>query len=325
MRAYVTGGTGYIGAQVIRKLLAKGYEVNALYRNAKPPFEQKGLQWMPASLEEIGSLQESMRGCEEVYHLAALARLWHPEKNAFFTINVQGTENIMQAAMEAGVRKMVFTSTAAVYDYSLNRMVAESDPPPATFEDEYARTKFLAEQKVIEASQKGFDVVIVQPPRVYGPGDSPGGTNPINKLVQDFLNRSFYFVPDRGQYAGNYAYMEDLVEGHLLAMQHGRSGERYILGGENHDYISLYTILEHITGMRRMRIGVNKRIMDIAAVAAVSVAGLFGKHTHLSPSVIRKIYSDRLLSCDKAVKELGYKITPFYEGLERTVMSMRDK
>jgi nucleoside-diphosphate-sugar epimerase len=178
---------------------------------------------------------------------------------------------------------------------------------------------------VIEAVQKGFHAVMVHPPRVYGPGESPGGTNPINKLVEDYLKRSFYFVPDSGQYAGNYAFMDDLVQGHLLAMLSGRSGERYILGGENHDYISLYTILEHLTGIRRTRIGVPRWLMDGVSVAAVTVAGIFGKHTHLTPSVIRKIYSDRLLSCDKAVAELGYRITPFYEGLERTLKSIRDQ
>jgi len=325
MKVFVTGGTGYIGRQLIHVLLGSGFEVVALGRKGLSPFQSKGLQWTEGRLDDVSALRAGMAGCSEVYHLAALARLWHPDKNAFYAVNVAGTENIIQAAMDAGVRKMVFTSTAAVYDYSTRHVVSESDPSPAIFEDEYARTKFLAEQKVVEAAQKGFHAVIVQPPRVYGPGESAGGTNPINKLVEDYLKRSYYFVPDRGQYAGNYGYMEDLVQGHLLAMQHGRSGERYILGGENHDYISLYTILEHITGKRLLRIGVPRWIMDVAALTTVSVAGLFGKHTRLSPSVIRKIYSDRLLSCDKAVKELGYKITPFYEGLERTVKSVREK
>ena len=180
MKVYLTGGTGYISARLIAKLLDTGHEVMALYRAKKPSFERQGLHWVFGDLQQVESLRSGMQGCEQVYHLAALARLWHADMTAFYTMNVKGTENILRAAMDAGVQKMVFTSTAAIFNYSLNRMVSESDPFPETFEDEYARTKFLAEQKVIEAVQKGFHAVMVHPSRVYGPGDPVPAKGPAS-------------------------------------------------------------------------------------------------------------------------------------------------
>jgi farnesol dehydrogenase len=322
MKTFLTGGTGYIGSAFIKKLIDTDHEVVALYHSQPPDFQAQGLTWVKGSLTNVNSLVDAMRGCQQVYHMAGLARISHPDKNAFFDINVKGTENVLRAAVFNEIERLVYTSTGAVFSYSINTAIRESDPLLEPLNDDYSVTKFMAEQKVIEAAKNGLHTMIVNPPRVYGPGKSTE-SSPVNKIIQDYLKKSFYFVPGNGKYVGNYVFMEDVLNGHLLAMEKGKPGERYILGGENYDYLQFYGILADVTKLKRKRIGVPKWIMDTAVKANGFFATVTGQRPKITSAIISKLYSNHQLSSKKAVHELGYTITPLEKGLEITLASLQ--
>jgi nucleoside-diphosphate-sugar epimerase len=322
MKVFVTGGTGYIGNRLITNLLEQDHEVVALCRNGQPEVQHKRLTWKKGSLQDIESLVPLLEGCKQVYHVAALARMWHPQKNAFFDVNVTGTQHLLQAAQQAGVQKFLYTSSAAVFSFSIKSPITESDPLLEPFDDDYAITKFLGERAVMQASQPGFDTVVVNPPRVYGP--SPAGTNAINNLVKHYLRKPFYFTPGDGSYIGNYAFIDDVVNGHREAMRAGKPGERYILGGENHSYTSFYQLLKKLTALKRRSIGIPYRVMKMIAVASEVQSGITGRAPFITTSMVNKIYSNRVLSNDKAIRDFDYKITPFAEGLTKTLEAIEN-
>jgi nucleoside-diphosphate-sugar epimerase len=323
MKVFLTGGTGYIGGSFIKKLVETGHEVVALYHHQLPDLQDKALTWVQGSLSDVKSLVAAMQDCEQVYHMAGLARIAHKKKNAFFEVNVTGTENILKAMTIVGLSKLVFTSTAGVFGRAVHSPLQESDPVPDPLTDDYSVTKLLAEQKVLEASKKGLHGVIVNPPRVYGPGKSTA-SSPVNKVILDYIRKPFYFIPGHGRYYGNYAFMDDILNGHLMAMEKGRPGERYILGGHNHDYLEFFSILEKVTKLKRRRIAIPRWSLTAVTTAAGYWSFLSGTTPKITNAVVKKLFSNQLLSCNKAIQELGYKITPLETGIELTLASLQN-
>jgi nucleoside-diphosphate-sugar epimerase len=324
MKVFLTGGTGYIGYELIKSLLSAGHHVVALHRNGHPDSDNPSLTWVTGSLHDREVLTRAMEGCEGVYHVAGLARMWHKDKDLFFRTNVAGTEHVLAAAQSAGASRFVYTSTAGVMSASIKTPITEDDPQLEPFDEDYPMSKYLGELAVLKASRAGFDTMVVNPPRVYGPGDLDGA-NPVNKLVANYLKKPVYVVPGDGRYAGNFAFIEDVVLGHMLAMEKGRGGHRYTTGGENHDFISFYSTLERVTGIRRRRIGIPRRALGFLASSSELWSAATGRAPFITTAMAGKICSNRLLSCDKAVTELGYRITPLEDGLRRTVEAIRQR
>jgi nucleoside-diphosphate-sugar epimerase len=320
MKVFVTGGTGYIGIKLVSRLVEMDHEVVALFRTEHPELNHPKLTWLKGTLDDEQALPGMLQGCSQVYHMAALARMWHPDKNAFFDTNVHATARLLAAAEKAGVKRLVFTSSASVISYSIKTPVQESDPLLEPYDDDYAASKFMAEQLVKKASRPGFETIIVLPPRVYGP--SLVGNNPVNNLVKGYLKRGFYFVPGDGSYQANYAFIDDVVEGHIQAMERGTPGERYILGGENHSYTSFYQTLEAELKMNRKAYGMPRGVMSTVAALSEMITNVSGRAPFVTSSMVGKLYSNRLLSVEKAVKELGYQVTPLSEGLRKTIASL---
>ena len=317
MKVFVTGGTGYIGSRLIQLLLEKGDTVKALYRNEHPAIDHPSLEWVKGTLDKEEEIIRLLEGCHQVYHMAGLARMWHPEKDAFFYSNVTSTERILRAAERVGISRFVFTSTASVISYSIKTPIREEDPLIEPLDDDYSASKFVAEQMVLNASKPGFETVVVNPPRVYGP--SMVGNNPVNNLVKGYLKRRFYFVPGYGSFEANYAFIDDVVNGHILAMEKGKPGQRYILGGENHSYNSFYQTLEKELHLKRKALGIPKGVMSIVAAVSETISKLSGKAPFITSPMVNKLYSNRLLSVSKAANELGYQVTPLSEGLRKTI------
>jgi nucleoside-diphosphate-sugar epimerase len=321
MNVFVTGGTGYIGCRLVQRLLDRGQTVVALYRTDHPPIAHPSLRWVKGTLDDEERIVELLQGCTQVYHMAALARMWHPEKNAFFSTNVTATEHLLRAAQRAGVKRLVFTSTASLISGSVKNPIRENDPLLEPLDDDYSASKFMAEQMVLKASRPGFETVAVNPPRVYGP--SFVGNNPVNNLVKGYLKRRFYFVPGDGSFSANYAFVDDVADGHILAMEKGKPGERYILGGENHSYNSFYSILESQLKLKRKGFGMPQGVMKAVGLVSELITRLSGRAPFVTSSMVDKLYSNRMLSIEKAEKELGYRPIPLAEGLRRTIESIQ--
>jgi nucleoside-diphosphate-sugar epimerase len=317
MKAFLTGGTGYVGWEICKRLISDGHEVVALCRQIPMHEKLHGLKWITGKLEDMQSLKEAMYGCTHVFHCAALARAWHPDPNVFFEANVNGTENLLEAAKYHEVEKIVFTSTAGVFGKSLSAPLCEEDPRLEPFDTDYDLTKFLAEEKIRAYAATGRHAVIVNPSRIFGPG-KPTPSNVLNNTMLRYVKQPFYLVPGNGNAKGNYVFIEDVVDGHIRAMDKGISGEKYIIGGENISYNELYRIFEKVTGRRRKRISITPPVIGMLAKVMVLWSKVSGGNPFITPAFAKRIFDDRLLSTKKSETQLGCTITPVEEGMSIT-------
>lgn len=320
MKIFITGATGYIGHQLALKAAEKGFAVSALVRSlhsANLPLHSL-IQFHEGDVTEYAAVIKAMAGCDAVLHAAALTQLWHKDRSLFYRINVTGTRNVLEAALQHKVQRFVFTSSCAVLGPSNGHPVSEEDPRFTPFENDYETSKYCAEELIKEYTARGLHTVIVAPPRVYGPGLLTKG-NPINQLIRNTLKRGIAFMPAAKDVVGNYAFIDDVVEGHFLALEKGAPGEKYILGGENVSYQRLFDTIATAGGKKLKRVAVPIALLKVWAAAVMGVSFILRRHTHLSPKVVGRLMQNRAVSCQKAVQLLGYQITPFQKGIAQTI------
>src|SRR5271166_2433068 len=232
MKCFVTCATGFLGSHVARQLLAHGTDLRLLVRATSRTnnIDDLSAERVVGDLRDSASLKKAMSGCECVFHVAADYRFWAPNGQELYDSNVEGTRNVLQAARDTGVRRVIYTSSVATMGFGNNgRLTDESTPVTiANMIGDYKRSKFMAERLVIEAAQAGQNVVMVNPTTPIGERDIK--PTPTGRIVVDFLRRKFPAYVDTGL---NLADVVDCAQGHLLAMEKAVPGERYILGGEN--------------------------------------------------------------------------------------------
>jgi farnesol dehydrogenase len=271
---------------------------------------------------DIGSIEKAIKNCDQVYHLAGYVKVQAKDPATFYKVNVEGTVNVLEACLKEGVEKIVFTSTCGTFGPSGVNPTTEDSYRKAKFFTHYARSKYQAEEKVLEYWKKGLEVVIVSPTRVYGPGPL-NESNPICRLIKMYLEGKWRIIPEKGEKLGNYAYIDDVVDGHINAMEQGRAGENYLLGGEN-------LSLNHFINQIRRETGVNKKMFKIQLSLLypfIKIQEIFCKIINKPPFVttswLRRLKDDLAFSSKKAEKELDYKITPFSTGLNTTIAWLR--
>jgi nucleoside-diphosphate-sugar epimerase len=205
---------------------------------------------------------------------------------------------------------------------SYEHPVSEDDPRFTPFDNDYEISKHCAEELIKEYAFRGLHTVVVAPSRVYGPGLQTKG-NPINKLIQNALKRKIIFEPATGGVVGNYAFIDDVVKGHFLALEKGESGEKYSLGGENISYRQFFETIEKASPAKLKTITVPIGLIKAWAAFIFGAHYLLGKHTHLSPKVVSRLQQNRAVACEKAINQLGYQITPFSKGIETTISHLK--
>jgi farnesol dehydrogenase len=254
--------------------------------------------------------------------MAAYARLWAKDPDTFRLINVEGTKNVLGCAMKHGISKLVYTSTAGVIGPSRDRPMREQDERITGFFNEYEETKTEAEKLAMDYAAKGLRLSIVNPARVYGPGLDTG-SNPVTKIVELYMKKKWHVIPGSGEDIGSYCHVDDVVEGHIRAMEKGGSGERYIFGGENATF-------NELIGYIRKHSQVNKRLyhlpfplMSAFSYAQLAWSKISGKAPMITPNWVRRYDYDWALDSSKAVKEIGYKIRSLDEGIRDTVEWIR--
>lgn len=321
MKYLVTGATGYIGAHLVKALVAEGHTVHAIVRNVKKAelIKQEGVEIFEGSFCDVEAVKKAVAGCDGVYHLGGNAAIWEKDVKRYFDVNVEGTKIVMEAAMEAGVGRVVFTSSAGVLGPSVSKVVTEDKSRDLDFFNEYESSKALAESLVKSmVAEKGVDVVIVSPTRVYGPYLF-GKPASVTLLIDKFVNGSWRIVPGDGTKMGNYVYVDDVVRGHILAMEKGAKGATYILGGENHSYNDFFEMLKRVAGKRPWMIKMPIPAQMWFARLTYLAARLRGKVPVLTTKWVRRGNYHWEVSPKKAVDDLGLKITPLKDGLKETV------
>ncbi len=306
MKTLVTGANGFVGAAVVRALLADKRPVRALVRASSDcrNLEALPLEMVRGDLHDAQSLRAAVDGCRFVMHVAADYRLWAPDAEPMYETNVRGSVRVLEAAAEARVERMVHTSSVAVLGARAGAVPAD-ETTPVTLADmigPYKRSKYLAEQAVRErALELGFPLVIVNPSTPIGPGDVK--PTPTGRIIVDAANGRIPAFVDTGL---NIVHVDDVARGHLLALDHGSVGERYILGGTDMSLQEILQTIATLTGRRAPRIRLPRRAAYPLAVCAEAVAAVTGAEPLVSRDAVRMAAKHMYFSSAKAGRELGY-------------------
>ena len=317
-KTLVTGGTGFLGRAVAMELLAAGREVRVLARQPDHP-ALVGLKVEVArgDLRDPVSLATAVRGCQRVFHVAADYRLWVPDPEAMYDVNVQGTKNLLAAAAEAGVTRMVYTSTVGTLGNPGDGTPGTEETPVglADMVGHYKRSKFLAEQAVLEVARQGFPVVLVHPSAPVGPWDSR--PTPTGQMIVDFLKGRMPAYLETGL---NLVHVRDVAQGHLLAEEKGRGGEKYILGNQNLSLSEIFQVLANITGLSAPRVRLPYRpILALSYLDEFWATYVSHKPPRMPVAAVKMAKKFMYFDSGKAVRELGLPQTPVRQALEDAV------
>lgn len=324
IRVLLTGASGFIGRKLGYSLAEMGYSVTALCRNPHHPFllPHPNIRFVKGDILDLPSLQKAIKNCDFVYHTAALAKMWVPNASDFYTINVQGTRNVLECALMNGVQRVLHTSTCGVWGPTLNLPVSENDPRATGFAIDYERTKYLAELQTKDFMKRGLEVIVVNPSRVFGEGPVTG-SNTVSKMIAGYLKGTWRFIPGDGKAIANYAFVEDVVAGHIAAMQHGKNGERYILGGENISFNMLFDTIATLSGIKRKLFHLPLHLIKGYSRIEQLKSRLFRLSPVFLPEFADRLCYHQQYSSQKAMNELNYRITPFATGLQQTIMHLQ--
>jgi nucleoside-diphosphate-sugar epimerase len=318
---FVTGATGFIGGKLVGELVRLGHVVRALVRPAstRDGLDGERITTIEGDIGDRDSLVRGMSGCAAVFHLAAYARNWARDPRTFFELNVEGTRNVLAAARAVGVERVVLTSTMVTFGPTPPGVVGDESMPRTTlrFFTEYEESKTLAEREALEAACDRLPVVVVNPTRVYGPGKLTEG-NSVTVMIDLYDRGRFPVVLAGGVHVANYAFVDDLVRGHIFAMEKGRVGERYILGGENVSLRQLFDLVDGVTGRRHLRCTLPARLAMAYGRLEKKKAEWLGLYPRITPGWVETFLQDWAYSSAKAERELGYTITPLREGIRLT-------
>jgi farnesol dehydrogenase len=320
MKVLITGATGFIGANLANRLIREGFTVHALYRSTEKTkiLEKSNRVLFKGDILDVASLEAAMTGCARVYHMAAFTDVWTGTPGLVYRLNVTGTKNVLEVAKKLAIKEIVFTSTAGVFGPSTQGIIREDTRRSMPFFLEYEKTKAEAEELVQEYVKEGMNIRIVNPTRVYGPGVL-SKSNSVSRMIDAYSRGKWHLIPGNGKSIGNYVFVDDVVNGHILAMEKGRAGERYLLGGENIDYNGFFDTLSQLTGRSTWMIRLPLWLMLTVAQLAMVNTWLTGIKPFITPALVRKFNYHWNVSSQKAADQLGYSVTPIREGMEKTL------
>lgn len=319
MLAFVTGATGFLGSHVARALRDQGADLRLLVRASSNTSNVRDLKadLVTGDLRDPGSLERAIAGCDTVFHVAADYRLWVRDPEEMYGANVEGTRAILQAAAKNNVRRVIYTSSVATMGFTSNGTLADENSPVSlgNMIGPYKRSKFMAEQVAIEAACAGHDVVIVNPTTPVGERDIK--PTPTGRIVVDFLKKKFPAYVDTGL---NLVDATECARGHIAAFEKGRSGERYILGGENLTLKQILDKLAVITGLPSPNIRVPYFMALATGVVDEIVTGhLRGREPRVTIDAVRMGRKKMFVTSAKAERELGWKAVAVDDALKRAV------
>jgi nucleoside-diphosphate-sugar epimerase len=319
MKVFVSGATGFIGARLVEKLACLGYTVHALYRDEKKAEKIRipGVVLFRGDIMDFESVEKAMSGCSQAYHLAAYAKVWEKNHARIYQLNLGATMRVLRAAINASVERTVVTSTAGIFGPSDGDPVTENASPSRYFID-YEYSKAILEEVLKTTAAAGVQVITVNPSRVYGPGEL-SESNGVTRMIDKYRKGKWHIIPGNGNSSGNYVYIDDVVQGHILAMQKGVPGKSYILGGENISYTGFFKELSGLTGLKPFMIKVPVPLMIFMATAIFNLARIRGKSPLITPALARKFSHNFLVSSNRAETELGYHSLSLREGLQKTL------
>jgi nucleoside-diphosphate-sugar epimerase len=323
MKYFITGATGFIGEHLVHKLASEGHIIHAIYRSESKiaSIQHKNIKWFKGDIMDVAALKLAMTGCEQVFHIAALAAAWEKKPGDFQKFNVNGTVNVIETAKECAIMKIVVTSTAGIFGPSINKTITEKSISPLPHFTGYESSKAECERVISKYVKQGMNIVIVNPTRVFGPG-ALSESNSVTIMMKKYIEGKWHFIPGNGQSIGNYAFVDDIVNGHILAMQKGIAGERYILGGENISYIDFFRTVKEASGKSSWTVKIPLYVMLSFAYFLLLLNKIFNIVPAITPAHIRKFNYNWKVSSEKAIQELGYTCTSFKNAVSLTISKL---
>ncbi len=321
-KVLVTGATGFVGSHIVRKLLNLGHQVRILRRKTSSVKMVEGLAVETAigDVTDRDSVFEAVKGCEAVFHVAGHVSFWKGNNALQKRINVDGTRHVVEACLKHGVGRMVHTSSIAAIGFAPGGQVGDESLAYNwwPYHINYCDTKHMGEQEVYEGVRQGLDAVVLNPAIIFGAGDLNlnGGA-----MVFQIARRKLAFYPPGG---GCVCDVEDVAEAHIQAWLKGKKGERYILGGDNHTWKSLFSLIAGELGVPAPRYPIPAPIYRLIGWGSDLMSRWTGKEPPMTPESVKISMVPCYYSSAKAIRDLGYQITPFRETVRKTYAWYRE-
>jgi farnesol dehydrogenase len=323
----LTGATGYLGSQIARELIVRGMPFRVLVR------DDSRLDFNPAAVAcevvlgdlcDSESLERALRGVKRVIHTAALVKMWVRDAREFTRVNVDGFKNLLRAASQAGVERVIYTSSFLALGPSPNPNVGEGLHNPGPYSNEYEETKARALEWLRSEGFHRFPVVALFPGVIYGPGPRTEG-NLVGGMIDQYLAGKFPGLLGSGEQRWSFSYNADVVSAHLAALEKGNPGEEYLLAGDNRSLNDFFRVLQELSGARWSVRHLPFLAGKMAGAVEVARARLSGRYPQLTPGVVEIFKHDWVYSSAKAIRDLGYRVIPLEEGLKKTIERLSDR
>src|SRR6202163_566821 len=315
MTTLVTGAAGFLGSHVARQLVARGEDVRVLVRasSSNRAIADLSLDYVTGDLRDQASLARAMNGVQRVFHVAADYRLWAKNPQDIYDSNVGGTKNLLATSRQAGVQKLIYTSTVATI--AVDRPALPNEFTDAKLDEmigHYKRSKWMAEQEALQAAKDGLPVVVAMPTTPVGPWDWK--PTPTGKIIVDFLNGK---MPGYVETGLNFVGVEDCAAGHLLLAEKGKIGERYLLGAENLTLKQVLDSLSHLTSLPAPKLKIPHSVALGVAYAETAFSRLLGREPQIPVEGVKIAAHMMFVDCTRAQRELGFQPGPVVTAFER--------
>jgi dihydroflavonol-4-reductase len=319
LRVFLTGATGFVGGHVAKRYAADGASLRVLTRQTSRLDSLTGLnaETVQGDLRQVDQLRSALTGCDALVHVAADYRLWVRDPEEMYAVNVTGTRELLKLAREVGVSRVVYTSSVATMGFKADGTIVNEDTPVSITDmiGHYKRSKFLGELEAIQAAKAGQHVIILNPTTPIGPGDAK--PTPTGRIIVDFLNKKFPAYVDTGL---NLVDVDEVARMHVVALERGTPGERYILGGENLTLKQILDRMSAITGLPSPTMKVPHAVAMAFAFFDETITGkLRGREPRATVEAVRMGKKTMFASSAKAERELGFQVLPVYHALRTAI------
>jgi len=323
-RFFITGSTGYVGSQLAMELAKRGNNINALYRDQSKVdvLNHPNISLIKGTLNDLDILRRGMQNCQGFFHTAAYTNLWCNNNSIFYQTNIKGTQNVINAAKQSGIKRGVFTSTAGIFGCAKTDSINENSLPNLTELSNYEISKLTANKVIAQSKDDNFHPIIVCPTRIFGPGIL-GVSNSITNMIKQYCNGRWHFIPGNGKLIANYVYINDVVNGHIQAFEKGIAGESYILGGENLSYNRLFEIIKQTSSINYSLFHIPISLIRSIALICQTMSKLFGTSTKLSTAFVNKLSKNYIVDIRKAIQEIDYNPTECRTAVNETINWLR--
>lgn len=317
----LTGSTGYLGSQIAQELIRRRLPFRVLVRNAsRLGFDPatSGCEVMVGDLRDASALRKSLEGAKSVVHTAALVKMYVRDRRDFWRVNVQGLQNLLHAATNAGVERVVYTSSFIALGPSADVNAEEGLRNRGPYSNEYEETKAQALAWLRDEGFRRYPIMALMPGVIYGPGPATEG-NLVGGMIDQYLAGKFPGLLGSGEQRWSFSFNADVVAAHLSALEKGKPGEEYVLGGDNRSLNEFFRVLADVSGIRRSVRHLPYLAGKMVGGVELARAMLFGHRPQLTPGVVEIFKHDWVYASAKASRDLGYPVTPLEEGLKKTL------